>query len=115
METVTHYVEKCPLCGEDVKITHRYEDGTDWLGHHYGFPETRVIRHNHKCDKVQFKKMCLNCNSYKAESSSCTNAKAYAIYFGNKDKTNVSFDIKKPDRHCSCWSLSQDIINELFK
>lgn len=115
METVTHYKETCPLCGDDIEITHRYEDGRDWLGHHYGHSETSVVRHPHKCDNIQFKKMCLNCISYNNKTQTCCNSNAYSVYFGDNNKTNVNFTIKKPKGHCRCWQLSIVYINKLFK
>lgn len=68
METINENTRICPLCGKKIHYRNVYEDGSDWLGHQRGSSKSYTIGYECTCDNIKFKKMCLNCSFYQADT-----------------------------------------------
>lgn len=108
----------CHLCGEEVEQTTYYNDGIDYEGHHRGQASSRTVREPHDCDKLKFRAMCMNCGYN--QGGSCTNKGSvddFIASLGNNQPFNVKIDslvIKNEKSKCKRWTLSHEVIKELF-
>lgn len=109
----------CPLCGKTIIYTEWHEDGTDWLGHHRGHPDSGRDGYECECDKISFPKMCHNCKYYQGKG--CINKAVLDKYREEISKSmpfnvcELAIEIKHPERSCSFWAIRDSVINKLFK
>ena len=118
MQTTTEKERICPFCGKTIYYTIIEEDGVDWEGHHRGSYSSRTEGEHCECEKLPFKKMCLNCQD---------NAVGFCV---NEDIVNtikekvgeetpfyvkhIETKIKDQTKHCEHWHLNTKLISNYF-
>lgn len=122
MDERTQYTRICPLCGKEINYEVVYNDGTDWCGHHRGTASSETYGYECECDKVQFKRMCLNCCYYNDITNSCSNKKVIEDYKSKIENAEspfsvdkISINIKKPTNSCKKWDIDNNIASSIFK
>lgn len=118
MEHVENKTRHCPFCGKEINYRYVTEDGTDWEGHHRGSYKSWTDGKECSCEKMPFKRMCLNCKYNHVNSCTCekvieelkksiTNQSPFVV-------STISTEIKDETKRCSHWELGK-IIETYFK
>lgn len=119
METSNEMVRSCPFCGKEIHYRHVVEDGTDWYGHKRGsYKEYNADSTECDCEKLPFKKMCLNCkwnNNRKCVCDAIIEDLKQTISSQSPFTVNdLSPEIKDIHKKCTHWELNGHLISKYF-
>lgn len=122
METVTEKKRVCKLCGKTIWYKIVEDDGRDWMGHQRGGAgKTYIVGNECNCGKEDFKKMCLNCISFK--NNHCVNSE-HIKSINSKLTTGLDWidlptieklKINDETKSCNFWVFNPTLAMDLFK
>ena len=118
MEHIENKTRRCPFCGKEIMYKYITDDGTDWEGHHRASYKSWTTGKECDCEKIPFKKMCLNCKHNISNSCTCKNVieelKKTVSAQSPFVVSTISTEIKDETKRCSHWELGE-IIEIYFK
>lgn len=109
----------CPFCGSKIEYETITEDGSDLLGHQIGSYKTCNTDNTCTCEKIPFKKMCLNCTFRSGNvctSETVVHSVKEIVSKNSPFKIeNFLFEIKDFTKKCKDWKISNELCEKYFK